>query len=106
MSFTPISLFFGKKDDYIQVVVFQERYLERLFGLGWTKLPEDLKDDDAPAQPTGSADDIELKIMGFESKDEVESLIKELFNVDIDKRGSLDHVKDKALQIARAPKPE
>lgn len=106
MSFTPISLFFGKKDDYIQVMVFQERYLEKLFGMGWAKFPEDLQDDESTAQSSFIADEIELKIMGFESKDEVELLIKGLFNTDIDKRGSLDHVKEKALQIARTPKPE
>lgn len=46
-----------------------------------------------------SVDDHQLKVMEFLDKDAIESYIKENFGVDIDKRGSLETVKDKALAV-------
>lgn len=46
-----------------------------------------------------SSDDHSLKVMEFLDKDAIESYIKENFGVDVDKRGSLETVKDKALAV-------
>lgn len=43
------------------------------------------------------------RINAMQSKDEVEALIKEKFQIDIDKRGSLETVKEKALAIINKP---
>lgn len=88
-----ISLFHGSPDDYVQVVCLQDRYHERLLAMGWRKTPEELKADEQ--EPEGH----ELHIIGLGDKDAVESYVKEHFGVDIDKRGSLETVKDKALAV-------
>jgi len=38
-----ISMFYGEPEDFIQVVVLQERYQEKLLNLGWRKTPEELQ---------------------------------------------------------------
>ena len=60
-----------------------ERYLPDFLADGWTKVAADVKE----------------KIALSESKEEVEAIVKENFNVDIDKRGSLETIKEKALSL-------
>lgn len=102
-----ISMFYGTKDDYIQVVVLQPRYHEKLQAMGWAKTPEDLAEKvNEPIAVTEAgeiidkpelSDDVQLQIMAMDTKDEVELLLKEKFNIKLDLRGSLDTVKDKAI---------
>lgn len=89
----PISMFIGTKEDYVQVVVLQPRYHEKMEAMGWVKDPELLPENKAPNQ------DHELAVMAMDTKDDVESFIKEHYGVDIDKRGGLDTVKDKAIGV-------
>lgn len=37
-----ISMFYGSPDDYVQVVVHQERYIDKMLAMGWKKSPEEL----------------------------------------------------------------
>lgn len=83
-------MFHGSPDNYVQIVCLQDRYHERLFNMGWRKTPEELE---------VKAPDPEEHIIGLADKDAVESYVKENFGVDIDKRGSLETVKDKALAV-------
>ena len=53
---------------------------------GWTRVLED---------PVRTSDELS----GFTTKDEVEAYVLEKTGVDIDKRGSLDTVKDKARAV-------
>lgn len=89
-----ISMFYGLPDDYIQIVCHQERYQDKLRAMGFRDTPDELTGNDANT-PEGH----ELHIMGLTDKDAVESYIKECFGVDLDKRGSLETVKDKALAV-------
>lgn len=88
-----ISMFHGSPDDYVQIVCHQERYQDRLRAIGFRDTPEEL--EVKQKQPEGH----ELHIIGLADKDAVESYVKENFGVDIDKRGSLETVKDKALAV-------
>jgi hypothetical protein len=63
-----ISMFAGIKDDYVQVVVLQPRYHERLEAMGWVKDPELLPDELPVVEPEKPA--IE------NSKNSVESVTK------------------------------
>lgn len=64
----------------------EDRYLDEFVKDGWRL---------ADSPPS----DHEAKIASLNDKDEVESYIKEHFGVDIDKRGSLETVKEKALAV-------
>lgn len=88
-----ISMFHGSPDDYIQIVCHQERYQERLRAMGFRDSPEEL------AVKAPEPESHELHIIGLADKDAVESYIKQNFGADIDKRGSLETVKDKALAV-------
>jgi hypothetical protein len=101
-----ISMFAGLKNDYVQVVVLQPRYHEKMEAMGWVKDPGLLPEQyDEPAHEESEAGkeesnhDHELAVMAMDTKDDVESFIKEHYGVDIDKRGSLDTVKDKAIGV-------
>ena len=72
-----------------------DRYLSEFLKDGWAKADESTADDS-----------IESKIAASESKDEIELLIKSKFSVDLDKRGSIETVKEKALAIIRDSKTE
>jgi len=68
-----ISMFAGAKDDYVQVVVLQPRYHERLEAMGWVKDPELLPDElpvAEPARPSveNSKNGVELAIKPSKSK--------------------------------------
>lgn len=92
-----VSMFYGTPDDYVQVVCHQERYHDRMIAMGWRKTPEELKP--AKKEDVKKPEGHELHIIGLADKDAVESYVKEHFGVDIDKRGSLETVKDKALAV-------
>lgn len=47
-------------------------------------------------------DDIEARIAALESKDDIGNLIKELYGVDVDKRGGIETVREKAIEMIRA----
>jgi len=51
-----------------------------------------------PVTPV-DVDEHSLKVMALDDKDAVESYIKEHFGAELDKRGSLETVKDKALAV-------
>ena len=72
-----------------------ERYLPEFLADGWLKVTESVDESNA-----------ELKVTESDSKDEIEALIKTLFGIDLDKRGSLETIKEKALAIIRESKPE
>lgn len=91
-----LSMFHGAKDDYIQVVVHHEQYEEKMRAMGWVESVDDLGEDSA-VDPLKI--DHHSTVSGFLDKDAVESYIKEHFGVDIDKRGSLETVKEKALAV-------
>jgi len=71
-----ISMFAGTKDDYVQVVVLQPRYHERLEAMGWVKDPELLPDELPVVEPTkpekptveNSKNSVELAIKPSKSK--------------------------------------
>lgn len=86
-------MFHGSPDDYVQIVCHQGRYQERLRAMGFRDSPEEL------AAKASEPESHELHIIGLADKDAVESYIKQNFGVDIDKRGSLETVKDKALAV-------
>ncbi len=106
-----ISMFYGDPDDFIQVVCLQERYQEKLLALGWKKTPEELQAaQEAPAKDeqkeSESAFDAVNAIHLMDSKDDIEAYIKFNYGVDLDKRGSLETIKEKAIEIIRAAQPE
>lgn len=70
-----------------------ERYLPLYTKEGWRVVGE---------EPQG--DHVEMQIIAAESKDDIEKLIKDLYGVDIDKRLSLDNMKEKALAVANENK--
>jgi len=86
-----ISMFHGSPEDYIQITCHQERYQDRLRAMGFRDTPEQLG--------SSETENHELNIIGLDSKDAVESYVKKHFSVEIDKRGSLETVKDKALAV-------
>lgn len=96
-----ISMFIGTKTDYVQVVVLQPRYHAMMEAMGWVKHDKDLPDElpKEPEAPICEPKSHELAIMSLETKDDVESYVKLHFQVDIDKRGSLDTVKEKAMGV-------
>lgn len=93
----PISMFYGTKYDYIQVVVLQPRYHERLMSMGWKKTTEELGEGLESIEIR--LEDFELHVMGMDDKEQVSEFIKSHFGVDLDKRGSLDTIKDKAIGV-------
>ncbi len=64
-----------------------EKYLGDFLIDGWEK----------SAEPTS---EVVKKINDAGSKDEIAALIKDNFDADIDKRGSLETIKEKAILIA------
>lgn len=79
----------GKKAEVV------DRYLADFIKDGWLEVG--IKTDDSI-----NISEIELKINSTESKDDIEAIIKDAYNIDIDKRGNLDTVKEKAISIVRA----
>jgi len=75
-----------------------EQYLGSFLSDGWDRVVE--------PQSDGQLDDIESKISASASKDDIELIIKDALGVDLDKRGGIDTVKEKALSLIRDSKPE
>jgi hypothetical protein len=75
-----------------------ERYAGDFLRDGWVKVDAEPEDH--------VFDNIESKINASESKDEIESIIKYSFGVDLDKRGSIETVREKALSIVTDSQPE
>lgn len=91
-----ISVFRGTKKDYIKVVAHVDKVVPILLKEGWVKEPSEL--------PDCEQNDIELLVIEAETKEEIEALLKSRFGVELDKRGSLDTVKEKALAVINESK--
>lgn len=70
-----------------------ERYLPLYTKEGWRVVGE---------EPQG--DNVEMQIISAETKEDIEKLIKDLYGVDLDKRLSLDNLKEKALAVINESK--
>jgi hypothetical protein len=99
-----ISYFHGTKGDYVQVVSHKDQD-KKLKALGFVCSVDDLPDGESdPVEKVESQAvepqqvDVEAAIYGCVDKNEVESLILSTIGVDIDKRGTLDTVKEKAFK--------
>lgn len=103
-----VSYFHGTKGDYVQVVSHKDQD-QKLKAIGFVRSFDDLPDGNSAAD-----EQIEAKVSGPQQidvsaavrecidKEEVEALILSTIGVDIDKRGSLDTVKEKALAAIEA----
>lgn len=72
-----------------------EKYLPEFLKDGWSIVADS-------SDPKG--DELELKVIESDSKEDIEKLIKDLFDVDLDKRLSLDNMKEKALAVINESK--
>lgn len=70
----------------------EDRYLPDFIADGWKKCEPEALPEKTPAEH-------ELHVMGLLSKDEIEEYVKAYFGVDLDKRGSLETVAEKAIGI-------
>lgn len=107
-----VSYFHGTKGDYVQVVSHKDQD-QKLKALGFVRSVDDLPDGNSPAdeqvetQVSGPKQiDVRSAVRGCIDKDEVEALILSTIGVDIDKRGSLDTVKEKAIAAIEAHSSE
>jgi hypothetical protein len=99
-----ISYFHGTRGDYVQVVSHKDQD-QKLKALGFVRSVDDLHGGESdPVEKSESQDDepqqvdVETAIHECVDKNEVESLILSTIGVDIDKRGTLDTVKEKAFK--------
>jgi hypothetical protein len=65
-------------------------YLKDFIADGWEEIKDSIDEGNA-----------EQKILASDSKDEIEAIIKELLGVDIDKRKSLESIKELALAMLK-----
>lgn len=79
-------------------------YLSDFLADGWELADaKQVEGDDHPkVDPAG--DTLELTIIESKNKDDVEKLIKDLYGVDLDKRLSLDNMKERALAVINESK--
>lgn len=105
-----ICMFYGPKTDFIRVMCGSHDR-KKLMAMGWKDHPDHLEDEVAEVvevkpEPVveiakDAMSDIELTnaVIDADSKDAVENLIKIHRAIDIDKRGKLETVKEKALAV-------
>ena len=77
--------------------------VETMVNMGWRETPPapQIPDPDKGFGEVGSMQWHTHKIMELEDKEAVENYVREACDEDIDKRGSLDTVKQKALDILK-----
>lgn len=93
-----VTVFRGTKSNFIKVIGHVDTAVPVLLSEGWVKTVAELPDEEP------KHDDLELKIIESESKEDIEQTIKALFNIDLDKRLSLDNLKEKALAVINESK--
>lgn len=104
-----ISYFLGTRDDYVQVVSHKDQD-SKLKALGFVCSVQDLHDAE-PAivevvESEGTEIDLRAAINDCRDKDEIESLLMSTIGVDLDKRGSLETVKEKAMAALKGHSDE
>lgn len=101
-----IQVFLSHEGEVLPAVI-HEHNLQKFKSLGYkdtfAEASEDLKPkkDDNPDADDEKSQLIEA-VNSLTDKDQIESFIKQHFSVDIDKRGSLETVKEKAISIIKS----
>lgn len=99
------SYFYGSPDSFIQVVAHKEGCHDTLTRLGFVDSSDKLgaasgrAQNDATKPQKVSNGEMKELIKPSETKDELEALIKDAFDVDLDKRKGLDKLKSEALEL-------
>jgi hypothetical protein len=70
----------------------EDRYVSDFISDGWKRLEPEIL-------PPKTADEHILHVMNLLSKDDIEEYVKKYFGVDLDKRGNLETVAEKAIGI-------
>lgn len=93
-------MFYGCQDDYIQVVAKRDD-MEKLEALGFVHVLADLPETsvEAPVFPTMEQSEDRSVIMAMSDKDDIEKYVLRVTGVDLDKRGSIETIKEKALKV-------
>lgn len=84
-----ISLFRGNKKEFIKIIAHVDKVAPQLLTEGWVKTVDELSDSDS----------IRDFIIACQNKDEIERYIGENFKVDLDKRLSLENMKEAAMKV-------